>query len=623
MRSPTIPASNILRSVGLAIGVMCVTASASAQETGAEPLYGTANLDAGFLPDPHVVEIISGGPDAANHLRDDCLGYISNEQPDYDLNYEAGSSRLGIFVSGDTDTTLVVNDPRGNWHCNDDSAHLNGGNPGILFDTPLSGNYNIWIGTYEDVSVGGEVSLAITELNEDSWASMILDPVETGDGNSVAVGGSDFGDDVSTWANNDECDDPRFQGRNMAQILIDSDMFHDASDCSALFASGDIRLVGGANLILGSRIERGALASGDNRRDNDAYADSYTFTANRGDNAVINLRSGNFDTYLIVRSPSGEEFINDDFESSFDRSLLSMSLTETGIYEVVVSSYDSGESGGYTVEIQTDSDGARFDNQQFNGTLASGDDTYDSGEYVDSYSFEGRPGQQLSISLNSDSFDTYLILRGPNGESEVNDDAENTASSLIETELSELGTYEVFVTSYASEETGDYSLIIRENSGTSAAGQDTTSRDVIAISLGENLTGNLQAGDRRSDENKYQDSYVFSAQAGDAIILEMNSTAVDTYLSLLTPSGESIENDDYQGSTDRSRLEITLQESGRYRVIASSYGSDETGSYLLTLNTGSVSSVSTAATQLPRLAARSTVSSPASPIIPARTTTWH
>lgn len=52
-----------------------------------------------------------------------------------------------------------------------------------------------------------------------------------------------FGDDASEWANDDECDDPRFIGDGMAEDpLLEEDRFHDATDCEAAFAAGTIRI---------------------------------------------------------------------------------------------------------------------------------------------------------------------------------------------------------------------------------------------------------------------------------------------------------------------------------------------------------------------------------------------
>ncbi|WP_156953395.1 hypothetical protein [Afifella pfennigii] len=51
----------------------------------------------------------------------------------------------------------------------------------------------------------------------------------------------DFGDDASRWANDGECDDPRFSGPGMTQTpLLDSDILHDATDCRQAFDAGRI-----------------------------------------------------------------------------------------------------------------------------------------------------------------------------------------------------------------------------------------------------------------------------------------------------------------------------------------------------------------------------------------------
>ncbi|MED5534060.1 MAG: hypothetical protein VX690_00010 [Pseudomonadota bacterium] len=57
----------------------------------------------------------------------------------------------------------------------------------------------------------------------------------------------DFGDDSSTWALDGECDDPRFEGDGMASTLIDADLFSDATDCRLLFNQGQIILSSNIN----------------------------------------------------------------------------------------------------------------------------------------------------------------------------------------------------------------------------------------------------------------------------------------------------------------------------------------------------------------------------------------
>jgi hypothetical protein len=57
----------------------------------------------------------------------------------------------------------------------------------------------------------------------------------------------DFGDDSSAWANDGECDDPRFQGPGMTTtVLLDEDRGRDATDCRNAFTAGTITLAGNA-----------------------------------------------------------------------------------------------------------------------------------------------------------------------------------------------------------------------------------------------------------------------------------------------------------------------------------------------------------------------------------------
>jgi len=79
---------------------------------------------------------------------------------------------------------------------------------------------------------------------------------------NVNVSGVDFGDDSSQWANDSECDDPRFEGEGMAGVLLDDDMGRDASDCRALFEAGSISLVPD-NDAGGASISSGGIEFGD------------------------------------------------------------------------------------------------------------------------------------------------------------------------------------------------------------------------------------------------------------------------------------------------------------------------------------------------------------------------
>lgn len=133
-----------------------VCASAQAQDYGLNPTYGTVNLSAGFMPDPYRVDVVSGGNIDASWIRG-CVGMIS-AAPDVRLNYSAGGYELFLNVASDYDTTLVVNGPDGQWYCDDDSG--GGLTPGLAFYPAMSGQYDIWIGSYNGQFENAELQIS-------------------------------------------------------------------------------------------------------------------------------------------------------------------------------------------------------------------------------------------------------------------------------------------------------------------------------------------------------------------------------------------------------------------------------------------------------------------------------
>lgn len=128
-----------------------------------DPTFGEIALAAGFIPDPHTVEIAAGGSlDASVTVNEQCRGWIA-AAPDYRVQWTAGSgqSPLIFSVASDADTTLVINDSQGNWVCDDDGGE-NGFNPSISFSNPPSGQYDVWVGTYSS----GDLQESVLHVSE-------------------------------------------------------------------------------------------------------------------------------------------------------------------------------------------------------------------------------------------------------------------------------------------------------------------------------------------------------------------------------------------------------------------------------------------------------------------------
>ena len=147
-----------MHAFAITLAALAAATAAAAQDPNATPNYGTVRLHG--VPDPHVVDLRSGGLVEASRLGDGCAGYVSNA-PDVRLTYQAGTLPLTVRAVSDADTMLLVNAPDGSWHCNDDAA-AGTNNPAIRFTSPQSGRYEIWVGT----RAGSETHPARLEISE-------------------------------------------------------------------------------------------------------------------------------------------------------------------------------------------------------------------------------------------------------------------------------------------------------------------------------------------------------------------------------------------------------------------------------------------------------------------------
>ena len=101
---------------------------------------------------------------------------------------------------------------------------------------------------------------------------------------------------------------------------------------------------------------------------------------------------------------------------------------------------------------------------EIEGKLNSSSQVLSDGSFYNVHTFEGQAGQNVQIEMESEAFDTYLILLAPDGSRLAeNDDAVRTNSRITIT-LPTTGTYLLWANSYAAGETGNYRLTIRSAS---------------------------------------------------------------------------------------------------------------------------------------------------------------
>lgn len=201
---------------------------------------------------------------------------------------------------------------------------------------------------------------------------------------------------------------------------------------------------------------QGTLASGDNLRAEGIFYDAVTLQIDRPSEFTVRMESQAFDTYLIVRSPSGVETSNDDFEGQ-SVSQIDMLATETGAWTIWATAYGSGMEGAYTLTITRGSD---VEIETIEGRLDYRDPVALKGEFFDTIARDLAGDTQYIFELVSLGYDGYLVVTSPTGEVQRNDDAGSTRLSRVGPLSAPAGKWTIQVTSASAGEQGAYDLNI-------------------------------------------------------------------------------------------------------------------------------------------------------------------
>ncbi len=271
-------------------------ATTSLQNYSLAPAFGSVQLRAGFLPDPHYRHLSAGGSIRAQDRFRECRGYIA-DAPDYSLYYTAGGQDLYINVDSDRDTTLVVNGPNGEWYCDDDGAS-EPLNPLLYWPNPQSGRYDIWVGTYSSGS-GAPATLFISELREHTRQSANAFPTQRGV-------------DISR---------PALFGN----VYLNGGFLPDPHRVP-LTAGGPLRA---ANTV--SSDCRGYITGAPSVELNyNGYSNLYIYT------------EGSADTTLAINGPDGQWYCSDDALGT--DAGLSFTYNQNGVYDIYVGTYGSSQA---------------------------------------------------------------------------------------------------------------------------------------------------------------------------------------------------------------------------------------------------------------------------------------
>ena len=109
--------------------------------------------------------------------------------------------------------------------------------------------------------------------------------------------------------------------------------------------------------------------------------------------------------------------------------------------------------------------------------------------------------------------------------------------------------------------------------------------------INQTHTGRIDATDSvLSTDNSNYDAYEFEAAEGMIITITATSTELDPYVHLMDKNGNQLAHDDDGGGGTTARVTYTAPYSGSYEAYANTARPGETGSYTLTIHTGSLAS---------------------------------
>lgn len=210
------------------------------------------------------------------------------------------------------------------------------------------------------------------------------------------------------------------------------------------------------------------------------------------------------------------------------------------------------------------------------GNLEAGDLRLSSGEFHDDFEVDGTAGSIVILDLHSPDFDAFLQISprnttGPNGNREWhnNDCFKASTDAGMAVTLPEDGVYDVYVTSAAAAETGQYEL------------------GITLLSAGnQSEDGKLSTDDRQLDTGEFCDYYDFEAKQGELWVIDVTSEDFNTYLFGRSVDNREfrIDNDDTFGEEKHSQVLMKIPQDGKYFVGVTSATPGESGAYRVTLS---------------------------------------
>ena len=374
----------------------------------------------------------------------------------------------------------------------------------------------------------------------------------------------------------------------------------------AVLAALPARRAGAQTVVHDGETVQGQLTANDTKLSDGSYSRMFSYRGRAGDQIRVTLRSRSFDAFLMIgpsTNPSASQVVSDDDGAGGNDAQLIYTIPADDSYGIVANTRQAGATGSYTLSVELmssagsaasgSSAGASITvGQTVQGELTSSDIKLSDDSYADYYVFSGRAGDQVTATMRSRVFDTYMVVgRWDDGRFtsiRSNDDGGGGTDSRVALTLPETGTYAIRANTLSAGKTGTYTVSLEAGAAasTTTRAASVTVPDAAPILPGQTVQGELSSSDTRLSDDSYADYYAFDGRAGQRVRVTLRSQAFDSYMVFGRLSGSqftSLESNDDGGGGQDSQVTYTLPDDGTYAVRANTLRARQTGAYTIGL----------------------------------------
>jgi hypothetical protein len=200
---------------------------------------------------------------------------------------------------------------------------------------------------------------------------------------------------------------------------------------------------------------------------------AYRFRGEKGQRVEVDMKSKDFDAYLVVRRAGSiiDVMDNDDSGGGTDARVV-YTLPATGDYEIRANSVNNKARGTFTVSLSPGPPRPPVNvhhialGQAVRGELHPGGSVSSDETLFDAWRFKGQAHQRVIITVLSNDFDAFVSIHKPGVEEALasDDDTAGGTDAELSYTLPESGEYEIRVNTLGTDEKGKYILSLSPRS---------------------------------------------------------------------------------------------------------------------------------------------------------------